>query len=73
MGSMNRWSKNMHKTRVYVDTSVFGGVRDAPFAEASKLFFERVRRGEIVLLLSQHTAEELEPPFGYSQSVGDGL
>lgn len=30
------------KLRIYIDTSVFGGLYDAEFADASKVFFERV-------------------------------
>ena len=51
----------MHTIRVYADTSVFGGIEDAPFADASERFFQRVRKGEIILLLSASTVEELEP------------
>jgi len=49
----------MHKIRVYVDTSVFGGTSDDEFAEPSKLFFERVRRGEYTVLVSEPTFTEL--------------
>lgn len=49
----------MHKIRVYIDTSVFGGVHDEEFAEASKRFFERVRLGECTLLISEETVREL--------------
>ena len=50
----------MRRFRVYVDTSVFGGVYDDEFVEASKRFLERVRRGEFVLLISRLTTDELE-------------
>ncbi len=33
----------MKKIRVYVDTSVFGGVFDDEFKKASLLFFEQVK------------------------------
>jgi len=36
----------MHKIRIYVDTSIFGGMHDEEFAEASERFFKRVLRGE---------------------------
>lgn len=49
----------LHKIRVYVDTSVFGGTQDEEFAEASKRFFERVRAGGLRVLVSQMTADEL--------------
>ena len=49
----------MHKIRVYVDTSVFGGTQDEEFAEATKRFFDRVRQGQFCVLVSQVTADEL--------------
>jgi hypothetical protein len=39
-------------TRVYVDTSVFGGTFDQEFAEASKEFFTLVDQGEFDLVVS---------------------
>ena len=45
--------------RVYADTSVFGGVFDAPFAEASNEFFRQVRRGEFALVTSGIVSNEL--------------
>jgi len=53
----------MHRIRVYVDTSVLGGVFDDEFAGPSKRFFELVRRGEYVLLVCEETIREiLEAP-----------
>jgi len=49
----------VHKIRVYVDTSVFGGVQDEGFCEASRRFFERVHKGEFTVLLSTVTLLEL--------------
>lgn len=46
--------------RTYVDTSVFGGCFDEEFAEYSKRFFERVRRGEISAVVSTVVSDELE-------------
>lgn len=37
----------MHKTRVYVDTSVFGGIWDEEFAEATERFFPGGCRGRV--------------------------
>jgi hypothetical protein len=51
----------MRRIRVYVDTSVFGGTQDEEFAEASGRFFDRVKKGEFVVLLSAHTVDELAP------------
>ena len=39
----------MPRPRVYLDTSVFGGVHDAEFAEYTRRFFDRVKRGDLVL------------------------
>ena len=50
----------MHRIRVYVDTSVFGGTQDEEFAEVSRRFFARVNnKGEYVILLSAETLREL--------------
>ena len=49
----------MHRIRVYVDTSVFGGVLDDEFAEPSKRFFDGVCRGRFVLIVSEETVREL--------------
>jgi hypothetical protein len=50
---------SIHKIRVYVDTSVFGGIEDQEFADASRKFFDNVLRGEFVILLSAQTLLEL--------------
>ena len=50
----------MRKIRVYVDTSVFGGIQDEEFCEASRRFFKQVHEGEFVVLLSTVTLLELE-------------
>ena len=54
----------MHRIRVYVDTSVFGGAHDEEFAEATKRFLERVNEGEYRLVISSLTHDELDgaPP-----------
>jgi len=54
----------MRPLRIYVDTSVIGGCFDAPFAEASRKLIEMARRGDVVLVLSDLPALELEraPP-----------
>ena len=49
----------MHRARVYVDTSVFGGTQDEEFTAASCRFFDRVKAGEYHLLVSQITLDEL--------------
>lgn len=45
--------------RVYADTSVFGGVFDAEFRDASVAFFDLVRGGRFRLLVSPVVADEL--------------
>jgi len=48
------------RNRVYADTSVFGGVFDEGFADASRRFFDEVLRGEHAVLVSDITARELQ-------------
>lgn len=47
--------------RVYADTSVFGGCFEEKFSEASNRFFEEVRDGTFVLVVSDVTFRELAP------------
>ena len=49
----------MKKNRIYVDTSVFGGVSDEEFSYITRRFFDEVRAGKHLLLLSEVTAREL--------------
>jgi len=46
--------------RVYADTSVFGGVFDDEFSGPSSVFFDQVRHGRFVLVLSPLVEDELE-------------
>jgi len=46
--------------RVYVDTSVFGGVLDPEFARASTRFFEQLRVGRFLPVVSVIVSEEME-------------
>jgi len=50
---------NARPVRTYADTSVFGGVFDSEFAEASRRFFESVRAGFFHLMVSAVVADEL--------------
>ena len=50
----------MHKLRVFVDTSVFGGCFDEEFEHHSKRFFEEVRSGRFEIVVSQTVLDELE-------------
>jgi predicted nucleic acid-binding protein len=45
--------------RVYVDTSIFGGLFDDEFSEPSKPFFEQVTAGLIQLVISPIVLQEL--------------
>jgi hypothetical protein len=45
--------------RVYLDTSVFGGVHDDEFRVASERFFNAVRSGSIVIMVSPATTIEI--------------
>ena len=47
------------KQRFYFDTSVFGGVFDKEFDEATLQLFERVKLGEIICVYSDLTESEL--------------
>ena len=46
--------------RVYADTSVIGGCEDEEFRESSRRLIERCVRGEVTLVVSEVTFEELE-------------
>ena len=46
--------------RVYADTSVFGGVIDDEFSEASRRFFEDVARRHYLLVTSVLVRDELQ-------------
>lgn len=50
--------------RIYADTSVFGGCFDPDFRVESLRFFEEVRKGRVILLVSRVVANELRdaPP-----------
>jgi hypothetical protein len=50
--------------RVYVDTSVFGGVHDDEFRSPSERFFAAVRGGDFVVLVSEALVVEISnaPP-----------
>ncbi len=50
----------MKRLRVYIDTSVVGGVLDTEFFAISARFFDMVRSGQVTLLVSDLLIEELE-------------
>ena len=45
--------------RVYIDTSVVGGIYDIEFDVFTKMFFDKALRGEITLIVSDLLEEEL--------------
>ena len=49
----------MKKLRIYLDTSVFGGVFDEGFDVDSRRVFEAARRNKVVVLISDMITEEL--------------
>jgi hypothetical protein len=57
--------------RVYADTSVFGGCFEEKFSVASARFFEQVRDGVFVLVVSDVILEELDPAPQYVKSLLD--
>ena len=52
--------ERVHRRRVYLDTSVIGGLFDQEFAVDSHRLFEAIRAGQAVALVSAVTQEELE-------------
>ena len=63
----------MKVLRVYADTSVFGGCFDPEFDRASLAFFEEVRSGRFVLLVSDVTLRELAAAPDHVQKLVPGL
>ena len=49
------------KPKVYVDTSVFGGIIDHEFQKASMEFFERIENGDFILVTSPIVQAEIDP------------
>lgn len=45
--------------RIYSDTTVFGGIVDSEFVEASSLFFQRIQEGRFTLVLSGLIQQEI--------------
>lgn len=51
----------MKNNRVYVDTSVFGGVFDSEFEKPSKKFFEQVKLRQFIVVSSIVVIDEIAP------------
>ena len=47
-------------TRVYADTSVFGGMFDEEFETASKELFDAIKKGSFKLITSELVREEIQ-------------
>lgn len=61
----------MKRLRIYIDTSVVGGVFDDKFEGVSRSLFDMARRGEITLLVSDLLVEELEgAPLHVREFIG---
>ncbi|MFQ6036465.1 MAG: PIN domain protein, partial [Sedimentisphaerales bacterium] len=63
----------MKQLRVYADTSVFGGCFDVEFAEESKSFFEDIKAGKFIVVVSSTTLGELDRALQQVQKVLAGL
>ena len=50
----------MKKLRIYLDTSVFGGVFDKEFMETSKILFKQIQKGLFLLCISEVVIREIE-------------
>ena len=50
----------MKKQRIYLDTSVFGGLYDEEFKEFTEPLFERIKNSEFEIIHSNITEEELK-------------
>ena len=62
----------MKRQKIYFDTSVFGGYFDSEFTEFTLPLFERVKKGELKIVYSELTEQELEPaPEKVKQLVRD--
>jgi len=51
----------MKRQKIYFDTSVFGGYFDSEFTEFTLPLLERVKKGELKVVYSELTEQELEP------------
>jgi predicted nucleic acid-binding protein len=49
----------MKRQRIYLDTSIFGGLFDEEFVEFTRPLFERIKNNEFDLIYSDITVEEL--------------
>lgn len=50
----------MKQQRIYLDTSVFGGLYDEEFQEYTEPLFERIKNAEFLIIYSNITEQELK-------------
>ena len=50
----------MKKQRIYLDTSIFGGLFDEEFKDYTKPLFKRINKDEFVVIISDVTMDELK-------------
>jgi len=48
------------KQRIYIDTSVVGGFYDIEFMEYTRPFFDKIKRGKIIVMYSNLLEKELQ-------------
>jgi len=63
----------MKRLRVYADTSVFGGCFDDEFSTETRRFFDEVREGRFVVVVSEMTLFELREAPARVRAVLTGL
>ncbi|MFQ5671894.1 MAG: hypothetical protein ACE5G9_02285 [Nitrospinales bacterium] len=63
----------MKQLRIYADTSVFGGCFDDKFSEESKAFFEDIKKGKFILVISATILRKLNMAPDYVQRILTGL
>ena len=51
----------MRPLRVYVDTSVFGGMFDPEYVEDTRRFFQEVDKGRFKIVASEYVVKEIAP------------
>ncbi len=62
----------MKRPRIYVDTSVFGGCYDDEFRDVSLQFFDAVKDGGFIVVVSRTTLDEVnEAPMRVQKVLGD--
>lgn len=63
----------MKRLRIYIDTSVVGGVFDSEFADLTRRFFDQIRAGDSILLVSDLLIEELSDAPATVRSYLSGI